>query len=251
MNAAVRLVAWILAVVLVTLPIVAVLNGWIAAERWPMHRLQVTGEFQQVPDAAIREAVLPHVGGGFFAVRLSDVRSAVAALPWVKEVEVRKRWPDLLEVAIVEHRAFARWGGDRLLSDRGELFEVDPGLMPTGLPELVGPDTQVGEVVALYQQSIERFRPTGVRVRGVSLSARGGWDIVLADGTEVVLGRNDPERRLARFARLLPQLRAGEERTLVRADLRYTNGFALVWAEPEAGATPGASVMNIAGHPRT
>jgi len=251
MNAAVRLVAWILAVVLVTLPIVAVLNGWIASERWPMHRLQVTGEFQQVPDAAIREAVLPHVGGGFFAVRLADVHGAVAALPWVKEVEVRKRWPDLLEVAVVEHRAFARWGGDRLLSDRGELFEVDQGLLPTGLPELAGPDAQVAEVVALYQQSIERFRHSGVRVRGVSLSARGGWDIVLADGTEVVLGRNDPERRLARFARLLPQLRAADERTLVRADLRYTNGFALVWAKPEAAATPGSGVMNIAGHPRT
>jgi cell division protein FtsQ len=251
MNAAVRLAAWILAVVLVTLPIVAVLNGWIAAERWPMHRLQVTGEFQHVADSAIREAVLPHVGGGFFAVRLGDVRSAVAALPWVKEVEVRKRWPDLLEVAVVEHRAFARWGGERLLSDRGELFEVAPGSMPAGLPELEGPDTQVGEVVALYQQSIERFRNSGARVRGVSLSARGGWDIALTDGTQVVLGRSDPERRLARFARLLPQLRAAEERVLVRADLRYTNGFALVWAEPEAGATPGASVTNIAGHPRT
>lgn len=251
MNAAVRLAAWVLAVVLVTLPIVAVLNGWIAAERWPMHRLQVTGEFQHVPDSVIREAVLPHVGGGFFAVRLGDVRTAVAALPWVKEVEVRKRWPDLLEVAIVEHRAFARWGEERLLSDRGDLFEVAPGTMPAGLPELEGPDAQVGDVVALYQKSIERFRNTGARVRGVSLSARGGWDIVLADGTEVVLGRNETERRLARFARLLPQLMAAEERVLVRADLRYTNGFALTWAEPEAGATPDAGVMNPAGHPRT
>lgn len=251
MNAAVRLAAWALAVVLVTLPIVAVLNGWIAADRWPMHRLQVTGEFQHVPDAAIREAVLPHVGEGFFAVRLGDVRQAVAALPWVREVEVRKRWPDLLEVAVVEHRAFARWGGERLLSDRGELFEVAPGSMPAGLPELDGPDAQVAEVVALYQQSIERFRHSGARVRGVSLSARGGWDIVLADGTRVVLGRNDPERRLARFARLLPQLKAADPRALVRADLRYTNGFALTWGQPEAAATPGPGVMDTAGHPRT
>ena len=251
MTAAVRLVAWILAVVLVTLPIVAVHTGWIAAERWPMQRLQVTGEFQHVPDAAIREAVLSHVGEGFFAVRLSDVRSAVAALPWVKEVEVRKRWPDLLEVAVVEHRAFARWGGDRLLSDRGELFTVEAATIPTGLPELAGPDAQVDEVVALYQNAIERFRSTSARVRGVSLSARGGWDIELLDGTDVVLGRNDPERRLARFARLLPQLQATEGRALLRADLRYTNGFALTWDEPEAGATPDAGVMDTAGHPNT
>ncbi len=37
-----------------------------------------------------------------------------------------------------------------------------------------------------------------------------------------------------RFARLLPQLLARQARTLERADLRYTNGFALTWGEPAA-----------------
>ena len=48
----------------------------------------------------------------------------------------------------------------------------------------------------------------------------------------VVLGRSDPGARLARFAPMLPQLAAqNPHRRLVRADLRYTNGFALTWAK--------------------
>ena len=57
MNALLRIAAWTLAIVLVALPVVAVLNGWIAGERWPMRRLAVTGEFRQVDFNALD---LPH-----------------------------------------------------------------------------------------------------------------------------------------------------------------------------------------------
>lgn len=231
MNAAVRLLAWSLALALVALPFVAVLNGWIAAERWPMRRLQVTGEFVHVDPEQVRAAALPHLGDGFFAVELEQVRTAVAALPWVQRVEVRKRWPDVLEVALVEHRAWARWGEERLLSDRGEFFVAPASAELDALPQLAGPDARVEEVVAFYNHARSAFAATGRQVRGARLSARGSWSLQLADGVDVVIGRADPQPRLARFLRVLPQLVVAEQRTLVRADLRYTNGFALTWAE--------------------
>ncbi|MBB5014552.1 cell division protein FtsQ/DivIB [Rehaibacterium terrae] len=245
MNAGVRLTAWIVALLMLALPIVAVLNGWIASERWPMRRLQVTGEFRQVDAEQVRDTVVPHLGSGFFAVRLDEVRAAVAALPWVERVEVRKRWPDVLEVALVEHRAYARWGEDRLLSDRGVLFAAS-GRGLERLPVFDGPDGRVREVVALFNQARTLFAGTGLAVHGVRVSARGSWSLSLSDGTEIVLGRTDTEARLARFVRLLPQLLAAEQRRLVRADLRYTNGFALVWGE--AGARdPGPGAPGSAG----
>ena len=56
MNALLRILAWTLAIALVALPVVAVLNGWIAGERWPMRSLAVTGEFRQVDETAVRQA---------------------------------------------------------------------------------------------------------------------------------------------------------------------------------------------------
>jgi hypothetical protein len=82
----------------VVLPVVAVLEGWIGADRWPLRTLRVHGEFERVDEAALRAALLPHAQSGFFAVELGDARAAVAALPWVERAEVRKRWPDVLEV---------------------------------------------------------------------------------------------------------------------------------------------------------
>jgi len=176
---------------------------------------------------------LPYAAKGFFAVRLADAQAAVARLPWVERAEVRKRWPDVLEVSIVEHRPFARWGNDRLLSQHGRLFPSQ-GAMPAGLPLLDGPDSRVADVVALYNESRALFAPSGVDVRALRLDPRGSWSLVLSNGTDVIVGSSEARLRLARFARLMPQLLSQKQLPLVRADLRYTNGFALSWPSPTA-----------------
>ncbi|WP_133000570.1 cell division protein FtsQ/DivIB [Luteimonas arsenica] len=231
MSALARILAWTLAVALVALPVVAVMKGWIGAERWPLRTLRINDDLQQVDPAAVREAVLPHAQQGFFAVRLDDAREAVAVLPWVEQADVSKRWPDVLEVRVSEHRPFARWGDERLLSLQGRVFPAEGIDVPQGLPLLHGPDGRVEDVVELYGEARELFAPTGYTVRALLLDSRGSWAMVLSNGTEVVVGSHQARIRMARFARLLPQLLQQKQLPLARADLRYTNGFALTWAE--------------------
>ena len=90
---------------------------------------------------------------------------------------------------------------------------------------------RAGELMAVHGVARPLFLPLGLRVDTVRLSARGSWTLVLDDGTQIEAGRGDPQPRLARFARMLPQLRADPARRIERADLRYTNGFAIVWMD--------------------
>lgn len=235
MNAILRLLGWTLAVALVALPVVAVLNGWVGAEQWPLHTLRVQGQFQRVDARRVRETVLPHAREGFFAVDLDAAQAAVANVPWVARAQVRKRWPDVLEVRVVEHVPFARWGEDQLLSAQGKLFTIGDTPVPGSLPRLGGPAARVDDVVALYNQAQLLFADARLQVRGVQLDRRGSWSLTLDDGTRVLIGRHDARPRLARFARVLPRLLARHDQPLARADLRYTNGFALVWAKPGVG----------------
>ena len=234
MNAVLRILAWTLAVALVVLPVVALLNGWVASDRWPLRTLRVQGTLRNVDEQQLRATVLPFAKRGFFAVPLEDAQAAVARLPWVERAEVRKHWPDILEVRVIEHRPFARWGSDRLLSEHGNLFPVRGIRVPATLPQLGGPDTRVHDVVALYNESRTLFASTGHDVRALRLDARGSWSLTLTGGTEVMVGRSDARPRLGRFARLLPQLLAQPQGVLRRADLRYTNGFALQWDQGQS-----------------
>lgn len=249
MNAFLRLVAWVLALMLVALPVVAVINGWIGAERWPLRRVVVTSRFERVSENAVRDTVLPFARRGFFAVDLAAAQTAVARLPWVERAEVRKQWPDKLIVQVVEHRPFAWWGDDRLLSERGRIFPSRGVTVPKGLPRFEGPESRSADLVALYNESRAMFAAGGIDVRVLRLDARGSWAMTLSNGAEVLVGRDDARLRLERFARMLPQVLSQEQqlgaaraqgaRALARADLRYTNGFALSWrASAPSGAEP-------------
>ncbi len=235
MSAVLRILAWLLAIALVALPVVAVLNGWVGAERWPLAKLRVHGEFKRVPGEELQKALLPYARAGYFAVKLQDAQHAVEQLPWVESAQVRKQWPDVLEVSIVEHKPFARWGKDRLLSEQGRLFATPHGLENAPLPELDGPDSKTAEVVELYNDSRALFAPAGVDVRALAMDARGSWSLALDNGTEVIVGRDDARSRLGRFVRVLPQLTRTQV-PIVRADLRYTNGFTLSWGTPPPAA---------------
>ncbi|MBB3227672.1 cell division protein FtsQ [Luteibacter sp. Sphag1AF] len=237
-SAATRIVAWVIAITLVVLPVVGVMQGWFAANRWPVTQLKVEAEFTHVSAEQLRGAVLPHLGKGFFATNLEDVRTAIGTLPWVESVEVRKRWPDTLLVRIYERQPFARWNDDKLISRQGLVFQAPGADQMAGLPQLRGPDARLAEVVSFYAQAQKAFAGRAqLQVTGVSLSDRGSWSVTTESGADIVIGdREQADRRLSRFLDVYPQLIAGRQGSFAYADLRYTNGFAVKWPQPEAPA---------------
>ena len=240
-----RLAAWLIAIVLVALPVVAVLNGWFATERWPVRELAVHATFRHVNATQVRAAVQPSLGAGFFAVDLGQVRDAVAALPWVGQVEVSKRWPDALDITVTEIQPVAHWGDAALLGRDGRIFKVPDAGVVQGLPRFNAPDDRAAEVMAFYRTASTDFAPYGLRVSGVDLSARGSWNLVLSNGARVVVGDGDPDQRLARFAAALPILMRGRSDGFMCADLRYSNGFAVRWPAP---AVPDKSTSGVTSH---
>lgn len=234
-----KTIAWGIAITLVMLPVVGVLNGWFAADRWPVRYLRVDAEFNHVSAEQIRTATSAHLGTGFFALDIDRVRASVASLPWIERVEVRKRWPDTLEVRVVEREPFARWGDHRLIGRDGTVFSAPGAESIQGLPHLAGPDDRLDDVMDFYQRSTRLFSGTGLGVSGVALSDRGGWTLTLASGAEVEIGRERTAERLQRFIDVLPRLTAGHSGGFERADLRYANGFAIRWQDGEAAPAVG------------
>ena len=234
MNPMLRLALWLLALAVVTLPVVAVLGGWVGAERWPLSRLRVHGQKTQVAPEQVQQMLLPYARAGYFAVDLQAAQDALETLPWVRSAKVHKQWPDVLEVTVLEHHPVARWDDAQLLSAEGELIDLPDGLDVSGLPDLGGPVAMSDEVIELHSFAQTLFAGSGQVLERVRMDARGSWELRLGSGIEVVVGRHDARSRLQRFARVLPQLVAAQKAPITRADLRYTNGFTLSWGEAKA-----------------
>jgi cell division protein FtsQ len=232
-----KLVAWLAALALIALPVVGVVNGWFAADRWPFRQVRVEAGFARVTAEQVRAAVAPHLARGFFAVKLDDVHLAVEQLPWVARAEVRKRWPDLLEVRVFEREAVASWGDTQLLNESGDIFDVPGTTMPQGLPRLSGPDARATDVLAFFETARSTLAPLDLHPAGLALSARGSWTLELDRGVRVLIGSEDAAARLARFVAAYPHAEVEPGTTLLAADLRYANGFALRWQAAAAPAT--------------
>ncbi len=180
--------------------------------------------------AAHLEAVIrDELSGTFFTMNLDRARAALARVPWVRKVALRREWPQRLLVTIEEHEPYARWNADALVNPQGEIFAAS---FDGDLPQLEALDARAPEVTARLREWGAALAPLGLALREIRVSPRGGWHLRVAEPAgplDVELGRDGPGERLARFVAVYGRTigalaRAGTR--VDRVDLRYRNGFA-------------------------
>ncbi len=221
---AMRITANLLLAVATALTLYAAAHYVIHLPIFPLRDIQLTGDVAHVTHDQVESVVAREIRGNFFTVDLAQVRAAFEKLPWVRKVNVRRQWPDRLEVAVEEHRPLARWGSTALVSAQGEVFEA---AINTTLPVLQGPEGTAPEVVSHYQDFEQTVEPVGRRIVQVTLSARRAWVLKLDDDTVIELGRSNLGPRLAGFVAVYGRTVARMSRSPTYIDLRYTNGFAV------------------------
>jgi len=219
MSARVSLFAGMLAGLALLAGCVAALYWLLMPERFPISRVEITGTLKNITRSEI-EAALPRTAGNFFALDLAEVRAGVERLAWVRRVAVRRVWPAGLELSVEEHVALARWGDDALVNTYGERFVAKS---KDALPAFIAPGGTAAEVTRRYQRFAEIIAPLETRIERVVLTQRHAWQLRLANGVHLMLGRDADlaEARLKKFVEAYPKIKSDY------VDLRYSNGFAV------------------------
>lgn len=222
----------------VAILMLAVVSWW--AVRHPafsIARIVVEGELLHNNAVTLRANVAPHLTGNFFTIDLKDAREAFEQVPWVRQAEVRREYPNSLRVILHEHEPQAYWGpetGTAMVNTMGEVFEANVGEVEReGLPRLSGPEGSAVEVLRMYYALDPVFTAMGAPIDALTWRDRGSWLVQLDNGASIELGSGKPEevlQRTQRFVRTLPQITQQYQRTaeaLEYADLRYPDGYAL------------------------
>ena len=189
----------------------------------------VTTPLMHASGAHLESVVRSELSGTFFTMDLDAARASLARVPWVRSVALRRQWPRRLEIDVEEDVPFARWNDTALVNTQGEVFVAS---YAGELPEFNGPDGDAALMATRYREWTALLAPLSLRLRGLNLSARGGWQIRAegADGPLTLdVGRDDVAGRLSRFIAVAGRTigvlaRAGTH--IDHVDLRYRNGFA-------------------------
>ncbi len=207
----------------------AALSWLIRQPVFALREVVVTGALERANAAYLEAVIRDDLAGTFFTMDMSRARKAIAQVPWVRGVSLRRQWPRRLEVTVEEHVPLARWNDAALVNTHGEVFN---GQWSAPLPLFEGPEGRAGDVAARYRAWSTELRPLALDLSEVRMSPRGGWRLRAtgpAGPLTLELGRDEADARLTRFVSahartLAPLARAG---TRVEAvDLRYRNGFA-------------------------
>lgn len=211
--------------------------GIVANDRWPIRWLELNGAFQRVSAEQLRASMTPVIDESFFTINLQELRNAATRNSWVSSVRIQKKWPDTVTVTVKEYTPVAHWNRGQLVSSTGEVFSVPEADEIQGLPWLLGSQDRLADVLATWSQFSELLNPIGMEINRLELDRRGAWSMQLNNGTSVQLGRDFPRQRLDRLLVSWDSLMQQHALPPRDVDLRYTNGFAVLWPQDPETAT--------------
>ncbi len=233
--AVVRVLAKLL--VLVGLLIVVVVGGRfvvkhvVASPQFALAAVDVRGTLRSSRDEIVAAAGV-ETGDALLALDTDRLARRIAENPWVAEARVSRRLPSTLVVDVVERRARAavNLGGLYLVDGDGHPFKRATVAEAVGLPVITGIERPQyvdhrGPSEAAFREALTivtawNRRPGRPPLSEVNIAPRHGFTAFLADsGTEIRLGRNDYDRKLARLDQILEAVKAsGAGAILVHLD---------------------------------
>lgn len=199
-----------------------------------LERFEISGNRRERTEE-ILAVLAPYRTNSLLTLDLASVADRMTSLPWVERVTVSKRFPDGLEVRIVERRPVALWrdGVSRLMflgADGRPIAPHDPRADPADYVLVSGDRSALPELVGLLEE-IRAQRPEYfAALSEIDALPDGGFGMMdsIFRKPVKVLRRDASEKVAALMAvRGLMQSRGWEARVI---DLRFADQIVLVGA---------------------
>lgn len=196
---------------------------------FPVKSVRIEGNLKRLNATDLEQTAYQHIRGNILSADLNATREAFAQLPWVAQVQVRRLWPDTVQIDIREREPLARWAGGGaadggLIDASGVAFDAptdDPFPIFSGNPN----------IRVLMAEEYRQFRailaPAGLSISRMDYTERLSRDITLDNGMVLRLGRNDADNRLRRFVLLWHEVLDKRASQISHVDLRYKDGAAV------------------------
>ncbi|GAA0242589.1 cell division protein FtsQ/DivIB [Marinomonas primoryensis] len=193
-----------------------------------IQKIEIKGDFKYAVEDDLQADFSSLLGQSLLGVSLSDSLVVVLSSEWVASAEIRKVWPNTLQVLVHEYTPLAYWGDRQLISTSAVV--ITPREVPElPLTKLYGPEDSSDVVLEQFGLVSQVLAFTSLRVATLTLEPRGAWSIVFTNGVKVKLGREEILERLQRFIAVYKSDLSGRIDQITSVDARYPHGVAVGW----------------------
>lgn len=197
---------------------------------WPIEKIAFTETLKYVDEKQLATLLKSEDMGGMLSIDLQDLREKVLLNPWVKDVGIRKKWPDTLIFHFQEYKPVALVNSEYLL-ENGHLMkyndteilsniiriqvEKNSSYQQQGLLELVVKLAKINQRLELHQFNVDQFL----------VNEGNNWSVEIKNKFLIKVGRKHQLERIERFLKVYAAIE--NKKSLQSIDLRYSNGFAV------------------------
>ncbi|ADV33552.1 cell division protein [Candidatus Blochmanniella vafra str. BVAF] len=180
--------------------------------------------------------------GSFITQDVNVIQRQIKKLPWIKQISVRKQWPDTLKIHIVEYIPVGYWNNELIISTTGIMFKAPKHRIKNGhnndeikyLPFLYGPDGSEQDVLNNYLIFQAILQSHKFRIMSLKMDKCYAWQLTLQDNIQLRLGSTNLVDRLRYFIKVYPMLLQAVHKKNIYidyVDLRYYSGCAVKWID--------------------
>ena len=213
---------WLYLLIVVGLLVAA--GRYVLQSSLPVRQVVVTGKLSKVSNEQLQFVIKHKISGNALTLDLNQIQREFERLAWVKQADVKRLWPDRLEIAITERVVLARWAAGGLIDENGVWFDAHTDEV---LPVFDAPKGTEKQVTQMYRQLQPILNTMGEHLKVVQLSDRNAWQLTLQNDLKIRLGRKETLSRLQRTEKVWKKYLKAQENDIEYIDLRYPDGFAL------------------------
>lgn len=187
----------------------------------------IEGEIRFISEQEVLAAVNSYINESLLMVDMQQIKQALEAMPWIRSVVISRQWPDTMVLSLVEEKAIARWGDKRLLNSDGDIFAPASIAGLEQLAILSGPAGSERQVMDQYLLFNQLLYQRGLKIAELSLNERAAWQLALANGVVVNIGKDDVMKKMRRLVAFMDPVFLEQMVSVESIDLRYSSGIAV------------------------
>ena len=163
----------------------------------------------------------------FFNFKINYLILKLNKVEWVRNVDVRRVYPNEVSITIEEHQPVAIWNNKRYINNFGELFEVK--IIKKNLPLLLSEEARIQEVFNYFYQFNENLRLNNLKytINKIEENEIRSVTIFLTSGLYIKLGSKNVKNKINLFFKVYKSLKTRDLKKIRYIDMRYSNGFSL------------------------
>ena len=163
----------------------------------------------------------------FFNFKINYLILELNKVEWVRNVDIRRVYPNEVSITIEEHQPVAIWNNKRYINNFGELFEVK--IIKKNLPLLQSDEDRIKEIFDYFYQFNENLRLNNLeyKINKIEENEIRSVTIFLTSGLYIKLGSKNVKNKINLFFKVYKSLKTRDLKKIRYIDMRYSNGFSL------------------------